>query len=243
VLRLLTSAIREADDGETGQPSVNVGLDLDAPRFEADKGVRDRSREHRPTLEGQLARVCAAVVSTSSRLVPMADWTKLGERPLHTGWRTIVGRRYRTPDGVEREFEIKVEDDTAVVLALTSDDQVVLVREFRPGPEESLLELPGGAVGPGEDPLDAARRELLEETGYEGDVRAVGTIVDCAYSTRRRHTFVAIGVRQVQEPSPHDGEFPEVLLMPLDAFREHLRGGRLTDVPGGYLALDALSLL
>jgi ADP-ribose pyrophosphatase len=173
----------------------------------------------------------------------MGDWTKLGERPLHDGWRRIVGRRYRTPDGVEREFEIKVEDDTAVVLALTPDDQVVLVREYRPGPEQSLLELPGGSVAPGEEPLEAARRELLEETGYEGDLRAVGPIVDCAYSTRRRHTFVATGARQVQQPSPHDGEFPEVALMPLEAFRDHLRSGLLTDVPSGYLALDALSLL
>jgi ADP-ribose diphosphatase len=173
----------------------------------------------------------------------MTDWAKLGERPLHKGWRTIVGRRYRTPDGVEREYEIKVEDDTAVVLALTADRQVVLVREFRPGPELSLLELPGGAVSPGEEPLDAARRELLEETGYTGELRPAGTLVDCAYSTRRRHTFVATDARQVQEPAPHDGEFPEVVLMPLGAFRDHLRGGQLTDVPGGYLALDALRLL
>jgi ADP-ribose pyrophosphatase len=173
----------------------------------------------------------------------MSDWTKLGERPMHNGWRTIVGRRYRTPDGLEREFEIKVEDDTAVVLALTPDEEVVLVREFRPGPEQSLLELPGGAISSGEDPIDAAGRELLEETGYEGDLRAVGTILDCAYSTRRRHTFVATDARQIQEPSPHDGEFPEVMLMPLAAFRDHLRGGLLTDVPGGYMALDALRLL
>ncbi len=173
----------------------------------------------------------------------MADWTKLGERPLHDGWRRVVGRSYRTPDGVVREYEIKLEDDTAAVLALTADEQVVLVREFRPGPEESLLELPGGAVSPGEEPLEAARRELLEETGYAGDLRHVGTIVDCAYSTRRRHTFVATDARPIQEPSPHEGEFPEVALMPLAAFRDHLRSGRLTDVPGGYLALDALKLL
>jgi ADP-ribose pyrophosphatase len=173
----------------------------------------------------------------------MADWTKLSERPMHSGWRTIVGRRYLTPDGQEREFEIKVEDDTAAVLALTSDGHVVLVREFRPGPEESLLELPGGAVSPGEAPFEAARRELLEETGYEGDLRPAGSIVDCAYSTRRRHSFVATAAKQVQEPSPHEGEFPEVVLMPLAAFRDHLRSGQLTDVPGGYMALDALRLL
>jgi ADP-ribose pyrophosphatase len=171
------------------------------------------------------------------------EWIRLDERPRYSGYRTIVGRRYRTPDGAEREFDIKVEEDTAVVLALTPDDAVVLVREYRPGPEASLLELPGGGVAPGEDPADAARRELLEETGYAGELHAVGSMADCAYSTRTRHTFVATGAVQVQEPEPHEGEFPELVLMPLADFRTHLRGGRLTDVGPGYLALDALSLL
>ena len=170
-------------------------------------------------------------------------WEPLGERTLHTGWRTVVGRRYRTPDGVEREFEVIVEPDTAVVVALTEARDVVLVREYRPGPRRHLLELPGGLIDDGEEPAAAAARELLEETGYAGELGPVGRIVDSAYSTRRRHTFVATGCRQVQEPAPHDGEFPEVVLLPLAGFREHLRGGELTDVASGYAALDALGLL
>jgi len=170
-------------------------------------------------------------------------WELLGERTLHTGWRTVVGRRFRTPDGVEREFEVIVEEDTAVVLALTDAQKVVLVREYRPGPREALLELPGGLIDEGETPVEAAARELLEETGYAGDLRPTGAIVDSAYSTRERHTFVATGCRRVQEPEPGDGEFPEVVLLTLDAFREHLRGGRCTDVASGYAGLDALSLL
>jgi ADP-ribose diphosphatase len=171
------------------------------------------------------------------------DWEKVNERPLYDGYRTIVGRTFRLPDGVEREFEIKVEAPTAVVVALTDDDQVVLVREFRPGLEESLLEVPGGLVDDGEEPHDAARRELLEETGYAGDLRHVGTMADCAYSTRRRHVFAARGCRAVAEPTPEAGEAPEVVLLPLDAFREHLRSGELTDVGPAYLALDRLGLL
>jgi ADP-ribose diphosphatase len=172
------------------------------------------------------------------------EWAKLGERQILDGWRTIVGRRYRTPDGVEREFEIKVEPDTVVTLALTPTRDVVLVREYRPGPEEALLELPGGAIDEGENPLDAARRELLEETGYAGgELRQVGSMLDCAYSTRTRHVFVTTDCVPVQAPAPHEGEFPEVVLMPLEDFRRHLRGGRLTDVGPGYLALDELSLL
>jgi ADP-ribose pyrophosphatase len=172
------------------------------------------------------------------------EWTKLGERPILDGWRRIVGRRYRTPDGVEREFEIKVEADTAVVIAITAARRVVLVREYRPGPEESLLELPGGTLEDGEDAVEGARRELLEETGYAGaDLRHVGSMLDCAYSTRTRHVFVTTDCEQVQPPSPHDGEFPEVVLMTIPQFRQHLRGGRLTDVGPGYAALDALGLL
>ena len=170
-------------------------------------------------------------------------WEKLGERTLYKGWRHVLGRTFRLPNGDEHEFEVKVEARTAVVLALRDDGQVVLVREFRPGLEESLLELPGGEVDADEDPRDAAGRELLEETGYEGELVEAGTMFDCAYSTRVRHVFVAQGCRQVAEPSPGDGEAPEVELMPLDAFREHLRGGRLTDIGPGYLALDRLGRL
>jgi len=173
----------------------------------------------------------------------MALWEKLGERTIRDGYRAILGRRYRLPSGFEREFEIKLEADTAVVLAVTLEQCVVLVREFRPGVEADLLELPGGVVDVGEEPLEAARRELLEETGYSGDVELVGSMVDCAYSTRVRHVFATRDAERVAEPQPEEGESPEVVLVSLDAFREHLRGGRLTDVGPGYLALDRLGLL
>ena len=127
------------------------------------------------------------------------------------------------------------------VVALTTGDEVVLVREYRPGPEELLLELPGGAIDDGEDPLEAARRELLEETGYEGDLRPVGRILDCAYSSRVRYAFIAASCRRVAEP--HDGEQLEVVLLPVGEFVTHVRSGRLTDAAAAYRALDVLSLL
>ena len=173
----------------------------------------------------------------------MAPWRKLGERMLYDGYRSVLGRRYVLPNGSERELEIKLEGPTAVVLALTPDDEVLLVREFRPGVEEELLELPGGAVDEGEEPLEAARRELLEETGYGGELEYAGAMVDCAYSTRIRHTFVARGCVKLQEPTPDEGESPELELVSLGEFRKHLRSGRLTDVGPGYLALDYLALL
>lgn len=162
---------------------------------------------------------------------------------LYDGYRAVLGRRYVLPSGIEREIEIKLEGPTAVVLALTPEDDVLLVREFRPGVEEVLRELPGGLVDEGEEPLEAARRELLEETGYAGELEYAGGMVDCAYSTRIRHTLVARGCVRIQEPTPEEGESPELEIVSLAEFRKHLRSGRLTDIGPGYLALDHMGLL
>ena len=176
------------------------------------------------------------------RLQPV-EWRKLQEAVVFDGHRRIVRRRFLLPDGEAVDYDIKVEPDTAAVVALTDEDEVVLVREYRPGPEELVLELPGGAIEPGEEPVEAARRELLEETGFEGDLRPVAKLLDCAYSTRERYAFAATGCRRVAEPSPHDGEHLEVVLVPLTDFVAHVRSGQLTDVAAAYRVLDALDLL
>jgi ADP-ribose pyrophosphatase len=168
-------------------------------------------------------------------------WRKLGEETLHRGYRHVLRRRFQVAKGDEGDYEVLVNPDTVAVLALTEDDEVVLVRQFRPGPEEVLDELPGGVVDDAEQPLDAARRELLEETGFVGELQAAGSHWAGAYSTHERHAFAATGCRRVAEPAAD--EPVEVVLMPLPEFRRHLRRGRLTDVGAAYVALDLLNLL
>jgi ADP-ribose pyrophosphatase len=120
-----------------------------------------------------------------------------------------------------------------------------LTRQFRPGMEEVLLELPGGGLGKDEDPATGAKRELLEETGFQGDLQYINTSYISAYTGHTTISFVATGCKKVQEPEHQneDGEWIEVEFLSLPDFREHLRAGKLTDVKTGYLGLDFLGLL
>jgi ADP-ribose pyrophosphatase len=168
-------------------------------------------------------------------------WHRLREEVVYDRFRRLVSRTFALPDGSTAEFEVVELFDSAAVLALTPAQEVVLVREYRPGPEEVLLELPGGVVELDQAPIDAARAELLEETGYEGNLVEAGSLLKDAYATNTKHVFAATSCRPVAEPEAP--QFTAPVLMSLSDFRSHLRGGRLTDVDAAYRALDHLGLL
>jgi ADP-ribose pyrophosphatase len=157
--------------------------------------------------------------------------------------RKIEKVMFKLPDGKESDFYIKKEGPAAGVLAMTKDQKVILVKQFRPGPGEILAELPGGFVDLYESPEVTMERELMEETGYKGKVQLVTTCFDDAYSTMNRYCFVATECEKVGEPQAGEHEFIELELVSLEDFRKLLRSGSMTDVEVGYLGLDFLSLL
>src|SRR5260370_38240610 len=101
-------------------------------------------------------------------LLTIHPWQKRRETDVFSSFRRISRKTFVLPNGAEADFEIKQEPRAVCVLALTTRDTVLLVQQFRPGPEAILLELPGGGVNPSEDPAEAAARELMEETAYRG---------------------------------------------------------------------------
>lgn len=106
----------------------------------------------------------------------------------------------------------------ANVVALTKNGEVVLVKQYRHGVCEALLEFPGGVVEDGEDPAEGVRRELMEETGYTAtDMILVGKVYpNPALQTNTLHCFVARDAEKVQEQNLDAGEDIEVHLVPLD---------------------------
>jgi ADP-ribose pyrophosphatase len=126
------------------------------------------------------------------------------EVAFSTPWFQVLGKTMR--EGEEPYYSLKLPDYAAVV-AITEEQQVLVVQQYRPAVEHATLELPSGLVDPGETPGEAARRELLEETGYEGGEVAVlgGMEPDVGRLGNRIWACVARGVRRVEGRAPEEG--------------------------------------
>jgi len=150
---------------------------------------------------------------------------------------------FRLQNGEEQDYYIKKENNVVAIVALTENNEIILTKQFRPGPKKVLLELPGGYIDKNEKPEQAGARELLEETGYTGDAQFVTSLVDCGYSVREKNCVVITNCKKVAGQNLDGTEFINVELISLKEFRELLRSGQNTDIEIGYLGLDYLGLL
>lgn len=183
-------------------------------------------------------------------LPALQPWRLLAsEDVLRERWCTLRRERYALANGRIVEPYYVIEDyDWTHVFAIRDDGRIGVVRQYRPAAEVFCLELPGGIVDPGEDPLAAAQRELREELG--ATARAWTTLrvtyPNPARQTNRVHLFVATGVTSdgIQTLDPNEEVTP--LFLTEQEIRDAIRTGEFTQglhIASFFVALDHLRAL
>lgn len=159
------------------------------------------------------------------------SWQKLWSSVAYKGFVTITRDTYMENTGTISDWDIISGADSAAMIAFTEGGtHVVLFEQFRVGPSRQLMELPGGYLNRDETPAAAAKRELMEETGYEA-----AAVSDCgsewwaANAARRKHIVIGAEARLVREPSWDPSEAGRVHLLPSADLLPFLLSGELTD--------------
>ena len=159
-----------------------------------------------------------------------AQWKVLRSDYLHRRpWLTVRKDELELPNGhVIPEYYVLEYPDWVNVIAVTTDDQFVFVRQYRHGIGRTDYELCAGVCDPEDgSPLEAARRELEEETGYGGGDWKEFMVLSAnpATNTNMTYCYLATGVERVATPHPEDSEDLSVHLLPFGEVRRMLGEG------------------
>ena len=152
--------------------------------------------------------------------------------------------RVQLPDGRNAIRDVVRHPGAVAIVALTDEGRICLVRQYRTAMGRVTVEIPAGKLAPGEDPLECASRELLEETGMEAEKIAYLTTIasSAGFCDELIHIYMATGL-SFSKSSPDADEFINVDLAEVSELLDAVLDGRIEDAKTvvGALLCDAIS--
>ena len=138
--------------------------------------------------------------------------------------------KVRLENGRTSTREVVHHHGGAGIAALDENGNIYLVRQYRYAPDQELIEIPAGKLEPGEDPLEAARRELGEEAGLcAAQWHSLGSIIPtCGYCSEVIYLYAATGLSSVGQHLDED-EFLSLFTLSLETARSMVLSGEITD--------------
>jgi len=172
-------------------------------------------------------------------------WETVSRKTIleHSKFLTVENHVVKLPDGkVIPDWAWLIIPSAAIVLAVTEDNKFLCFRQVKYAVEGISLAPVGGMLEPNENPIDAAKRELLEEIGYESsDWVSLGShILDPNRGIATMHLFLALNAKQVAEPNSDDLEDQELLFLSRDEIEAALHAGEFKVL--AWSAVVAMSL-
>ena len=161
----------------------------------------------------------------------VSDWREVSREPAGDYRIFSVERSVAVSpvDGKARTFHRIRSQTWTQIIPITSDEQVVMIRQYRHGAQRVTLEIPGGLVDEGEDPREAAMRECLEETGYRAlHAEPLGAVnPNPALFANALYGYFARGVTREGAVKNTGSEVTEPVLVPLRDLRDKLVAGEI----------------
>jgi len=165
----------------------------------------------------------------------LKKWKLLEQKTVYEcdPWIRLDVQKIKLPDGkIVDNFHQLVLPESVVVYPAISEEKVLMLQSYRHGVGDITMMFPSGSIDEGEIPLDAAKRELLEETGYKTDNwKFLGCFVPhCNYGGGRVHIFKATNVEYVQAAGSSDLEESELKITNISSLGRIVKSGKINSL-------------